>query len=612
MRPPPDLNRKIQALLQAGLAAQRAGQAAQAEQAYRQVLALDPRQPDALQLWGLLAKSQGHLDQARDLMERSLSAQPRQPNVLSNLGNLHLAAGHAEQALSCYDRALRLAPQDPQLHFHRAKALDGLDRPADALEALTRAQRLKPDHPPTIALLASLMLRQGAFAEAEAAARLAVALRPDDARSWNNLGLALRRQDRYGEAEPAYRRALALQADMKEVWLNLGNLLVDLDRQAEALAAYRRAIDLDPLYAEAHENLARQLWRMGQVDRVLDSYAAAVTARPEDPEALALAAAGKAQFGYLEPALADLDKALAAGANAARHRHLRARLLLRLNRPTEALPLLAALAADAPADAACLQDLCTAQFRSGATAAAAETAQALLRRDPYDQFALAYLGTARRLLGDPAGEALFDYDRTIASRDLPAPSPWTEMADFLADLRAVLTPLHNTVNAPLHLTLKHGSQTAGNLLEVHSSRPIAALRGAILAAVADFRAGLPALPDHPFHGRARPGQEIKISGSWSSRLTDRGYHTHHIHPEGWISGVFYIDVPPAAADAERQEGWLTFGRANIGPEIDLPAVRAVQPVPGRLVLFPSYLWHGTVPFRGNSPRMTIAFDIAPV
>jgi hypothetical protein len=37
----------------------------------------------------------------------------------------------------------------------------------------------------------------------------------------------------------------------------------------------------------------------------------------------------------------------------------------------------------------------------------------------------------------------------------------------------------------------------------------------------------------------------------------------------------------------------------------------VQPVPGRLVLVPSYRWHGTVPFQSGDPRLTIAFDVVP-
>jgi len=43
----------------------------------------------------------------------------------------------------------------------------------------------------------------------------------------------------------------------------------------------------------------------------------------------------------------------------------------------------------------------------------------------------------------------------------------------------------------------------------------------------------------------------------------------------------------------------------------LAAEHYVRPEPGHLALFPSYMWHGTVPFGGDRPRMTIAFDIAP-
>jgi hypothetical protein len=38
---------------------------------------------------------------------------------------------------------------------------------------------------------------------------------------------------------------------------------------------------------------------------------------------------------------------------------------------------------------------------------------------------------------------------------------------------------------------------------------------------------------------------------------------------------------------------------------------AIKPIPGTLVLFPSYMWHGTVPFHAPASRTTIAFDAVP-
>jgi hypothetical protein len=45
--------------------------------------------------------------------------------------------------------------------------------------------------------------------------------------------------------------------------------------------------------------------------------------------------------------------------------------------------------------------------------------------------------------------------------------------------------------------------------------------------------------------------------------------------------------------------------------LDLPPRRLVQPEVGTLVLFPSYMWHGTVPFESAEPRITVAFDLLP-
>jgi hypothetical protein len=72
-----------------------------------------------------------------------------------------------------------------------------------------------------------------------------------------------------------------------------------------------------------------------------------------------------------------------------------------------------------------------------------------------------------------------------------------------------------------------------------------------------------------------------------------------------------VTVPDETKDPETRNGWIKFGE----PALDVPLKnairRAVQPVPGRLVLFPSYMWHGTVPLRAPSPRTTIAFDVVP-
>ena len=122
-------------------------------------------------------------------------------------------------------------------------------------------------------------------------------------------------------------------------------------------------------------------------------------------------------------------------------------------------------------------------------------------------------------------------------------------------------------------------------------------------------AKLPDDPAHPF--LRRKATRLDFSGSWSVRLKGGGFHVPHFHNLGWMSSAYYARLPQASAAAhERHEGWIQFGRPPEMFGLDLPPRRVAEPRPGRLVLFPSYLWHGTIPFDGDD-RLTAAFDYIP-
>jgi hypothetical protein len=84
-----------------------------------------------------------------------------------------------------------------------------------------------------------------------------------------------------------------------------------------------------------------------------------------------------------------------------------------------------------------------------------------------------------------------------------------------------------------------------------------------------------------------------------------------VHPKGWISSAYYVALPEAVADKNGQQGWIKFGEPSFDAHLNDPIRRVVQPRTGALVLFPSYMWHGTVPFRSEKARTTIAFDVVP-
>jgi hypothetical protein len=166
---------------------------------------------------------------------------------------------------------------------------------------------------------------------------------------------------------------------------------------------------------------------------------------------------------------------------------------------------------------------------------------------------------------------------------------------------------HRQQNHPLDQSLRYGTQTSRNLL-VNPGAEIAALLQSFRHALVDLQARCGREAEHPFESRNTSPAEIV--GSWSVRLRHGGYHVNHIHPEGWLSSAYYASVPAEVDDSARRSGWLKFGE----PRFAVPGLAAfleVQPRPGRLVLFPSYLWHGTNALRDDVPRLSVAFDALP-
>jgi hypothetical protein len=218
------------------------------------------------------------------------------------------------------------------------------------------------------------------------------------------------------------------------------------------------------------------------------------------------------------------------------------------------------------------------------------------------------LGTAWRMKDDPRDNGLNDYNALVRGYDLAPPEGFSSMEDFNAELAAWLEGAHPGTREHLEQSLRGGSQTEGHLFSLGNPL-ITKLRTRIDEAVARYIAELPVNERHPF--LARRSMRFGYVGAWSSRMQDRGFHVNHIHPQGWISSAYYVAVPKVSADSEARQGWLKFGEPGLEVKLKDPVRLAVQPVPGRLILFPSYMWHGTIPFHEAAVRTTIAFDVVP-
>ncbi|MDE2317051.1 MAG: hypothetical protein KGK06_11650, partial [Xanthomonadaceae bacterium] len=252
--------------------------------------------------------------------------------------------------------------------------------------------------------------------------------------------------------------------------------------------------------------------------------------------------------------------------------------------------------------------LAAALLGTGEAEQALAECEALLADAPDDQYLIALQTTAWRLLGDARHDAYCNYAQLVKPYRLQTPDGWSRLDDFLADLKRSLEKLHDPQGHPLLFqSLRHGTETTADLAR-HDDPVIRALFAAFDAPIRDYLA-------HIGHGddalRRRNRGHYRFNGSWSVRLRDAGFHASHVHPRGWISSACYIDLPDGMAEADTPDGCLAFGEPGIVTTPHLPAQHSVRPAAGTLVLFPSYAWHGTVPFHGDRARLTVAFDAVP-
>jgi hypothetical protein len=246
-------------------------------------------------------------------------------------------------------------------------------------------------------------------------------------------------------------------------------------------------------------------------------------------------------------------------------------------------------------------DICRIRYflRTRQLMKAEEVAQRLSQSSAA-RLAWPYLSLIWRLRGDARADWLDGAPPYIKSYDLDFSSA------ELDELATLLRQLH-TASAPyIEQSVRGGTQTDRPLFFRHEPI-IQTTKRKIVEAVSAYVAALPA-PDaaHPLLGVAR--EPITFEGSWSVRLQAQGFHVSHTHPMGWISSAFYVALPGAAQLGAAPAGWISFGTPPAELGLEMAPMLQLEPRPGRLVLFPSTMWHSTVPFN-DGERLVAAFDV---
>lgn len=201
----------------------------------------------------------------------------------------------------------------------------------------------------------------------------------------------------------------------------------------------------------------------------------------------------------------------------------------------------------------------------------------------------------------------FVLDRFVAVTDVAEPRDYAVPGIFESALSEEIARNPTLKPDPAGKATRGGLQTAADLASAPDGA-VAALMGLLREAVDTFVARLPDRSDDPFVA-ARP--EMAALHAWAVVYPGEGFQKSHIHYSGWLSGVYYVTAPKLSRGADRA-GCLALGSLDLPEGRESPwGVRDIRPAPGRLVLFPSFVPHATLPTKSSEPRICVAFDVVP-
>jgi uncharacterized protein (TIGR02466 family) len=491
--------------------------------------------------------------------------------------------------------------------LEQAEALMAEGRNAEAL-ALTEAL-VVGDAPTHLALAAhsGALKLSGRSADALEFDRQAVERFESSPVAWHNYAATLDDLGRGAEAVEACEQSFRRGMDAPQTFAVYARALRAVGNHERADYAYRQSLMRAPGTNSVAVEFANYLWMqhgdVAKADAVLDL--AFHGGAPAAPLLVAKATLYDAA-GDTRRAIDLLDKASRGMPTETVLMMAATDFSLRLKQVDEAERFIRLAEAVDPKDRPIIQYSAIVDLARGRPEAALAKLRAALESYPEDQSLWGWTATAARAVGDPLYGELCDYDAMVAAYDLPTPEGWPSLEAFLKDLGKSLKDLHPYGQHPTNQSLRHGSQTM-HLLTGSSDPAVSAFFKAVDAPLQAHMAKLGTGTD-PI--RRRNTFKYHIQGAWSVRLRSGGFHKDHYHPEGWISSAFYVEVPDAVEGDDKQ-GWIRFGQPPFITDPPLPPDHYIKPKAGRLVLFPSYMWHGTVPFTTDEARMSIAFDAVP-
>jgi predicted O-linked N-acetylglucosamine transferase (SPINDLY family) len=236
--------------------------------------------PTALLDEGLAAQRAGDLVKAAAIYRKILERWPKQPHALYLLGLIVQQGGQHEEAIALFAQAAKADPHHARAHLQRGFSLSALARPEEAAKAFRAATAAQANLAEAHHQLGNTLRTLKRLPEAQASLREATRLAPADPVFWLSRGVACM-EGLADEAVECFQQAVKLNGSLPEAREILAQALMAQGRNDDARAQLHEALRLRPEYAGAYHDLGRIGVDEGLLAEAATNFRQALAANPE-------------------------------------------------------------------------------------------------------------------------------------------------------------------------------------------------------------------------------------------------------------------------------------------------------------------------------------------
>ena len=421
----------------------------------------------------------------------------------------------------------------------------------------------KPNHFESLLYLSLILLNNRNFIEAKKICERAIKIQPTNAAAYHNLGRTLKELGQNEKAIIYYKRSIELQPNLIASHNNLGNILQEFGKKSEAVNCFLNVIKIQPNMFVAHNNLGIVYQEMNENEKAIECFKKAIEIN--------------SKFYMAHYNLGKIYK--------------------KIKNYKEAIKFFK-IANTTRSRAELLE---TTYFSSGLENYS-EILRTLSSKDSLNLRAAtmaAYVSKKENIQNDyPFCKNPFDYVFIKnLEKEINSPDKFSEnIAKVLNNVELIWQPTSKSTTGGFH--------TSGNLFN-KKDEIILQLKKIIETQINIYKDKFKSGNDY-FITKWPKRSDLE---GWHVKLMKKGFQKSHIHPAGWLSGCFYLKIP---TKLKKDEGGIRFTLSGYDYPTDknLPVITHIPKI-FDIVLFPSPLFHETIPFDTREERHVIAFDLSP-